>query len=67
MNRILAVAMLFGMMECSVTQPYVTNISPAGEQGILVEKCFFDFCYQIEYVHKPLMLVDRPYPCSQRI
>ena len=39
MNRILAVAILFGMMGCSYTQPYVTNISPAGEQGILVEKC----------------------------
>ena len=39
MNRILAVAILFGMMGCSVTQPYVTNISPAGDQGILVEKC----------------------------
>jgi hypothetical protein len=39
MNRILAVAVLFGTIGCSVTQPYVTNISPAGEQGILVEKC----------------------------
>ena len=39
MNRILAVAILFGVIGCSVTQPYVTNISPAGEQGILVEKC----------------------------
>ena len=39
MNRILTVAILFGMIGCSVTQPYVTNISPAGEQGILVEKC----------------------------
>ena len=39
MNRILAVAILLGMIGCSVTQPYVTNISPAGEQGILVEKC----------------------------
>ena len=39
MNRILAVAILFGMIGCSVTQPYVTNISPAGEHGILVEKC----------------------------
>ena len=39
MNRILAVAVLLGMIGCSVTQPYVTNISPAGEQGILVEKC----------------------------
>jgi hypothetical protein len=24
---------------CSFAGPYVTNISPAGEQGILVEKC----------------------------
>jgi len=39
MNRILAVAILLGMIGCSVTQPYVTNIAPAGEQGILVEKC----------------------------
>ena len=39
MNRFLAVAILLGMIGCSVTQPYVTNISPAGEQGILVEKC----------------------------
>jgi len=27
-NRILAVAILVGMIGCSVTQPYVTNISP---------------------------------------
>jgi len=39
MNRILVVAILVGMTGCSYTQPYVTNISPAGEQGILVEKC----------------------------
>ena len=39
MNRILAVAVLVGITGCSLTQPYVTNISPAGEQGILVEKC----------------------------
>ena len=39
MNRILAVAILLVMAGCSVTQPYVTNISPAGEQGILVESC----------------------------
>ena len=39
MNRFLAVAILLGMIGCSVTQPYVTNISPAGDQGILVEKC----------------------------
>ena len=38
-NRILAVAILVGMTGCSYTQPYVTNISPAGDQGILVEKC----------------------------
>jgi type IV secretion system protein VirB7 len=43
MNRILAVAVLLGMIGCSVTQPYVTNISPAGEQGILVEKCKVQF------------------------
>ena len=43
MNRILAVTILLGMMGCSVTQPYVTNISPAGEQGILVEKCKVQF------------------------
>ena len=39
MNRILAVAILLGMAGCSYTQPYVTNISPAGKNGILVEKC----------------------------
>ena len=39
MNRILAVAILFGMIGCRVTQPYVTNISPAGKNGILVERC----------------------------
>ena len=43
MNRIFAVAVLLGMFGCSVTQPYVTNISPAGEQGILVEKCKVQF------------------------
>ena len=43
MNRILAVAILLGMIGCSVTQPYVTNISPAGDQGILVEKCKVQF------------------------
>ena len=39
MNRILAVAILLGMTGCSYTQPYVTNISPAGKNGILVERC----------------------------
>ena len=39
MNRILAVAILVGMTGCSYTQPYVTNISPVGKNGILVEKC----------------------------
>ena len=43
MNRILAVTVLLGMIGCSGTQPYVTNISPAGEQGILVEKCKVQF------------------------
>ena len=43
MNRILAVAILAGVTGCSVTQPYVTNIAPAGEQGILVEKCKVQF------------------------
>ncbi len=38
MNRILAVAILLVMAGCSLTRPYVTNISPAGEEGILVEK-----------------------------
>ena len=38
MNRILAVAILLGITGCSYTQPYVTNISPAGKNGILVEK-----------------------------
>ena len=39
MNRILAVAILVVLTSCSYTQPYVTNISPAGKNGILVEKC----------------------------
>ena len=39
MNRILAVVILLGITGCSYTQPYVTNISPAGKNGILVEKC----------------------------
>ena len=39
MNRILTVTILLGMTGYSYTQPYITNISPAGEQGILVEKC----------------------------
>jgi hypothetical protein len=39
MNRFLAVAVLLGITGCSYTQPYVTNISPAGRNGILVEKC----------------------------
>ena len=43
MNRILAVVILLGIMGCSLTQPYLTNISPAGEQGILVEKCKVQF------------------------
>ena len=43
MNRILAVAILFGMIGFSVAQPYVINISHAGEQGILVEKCKVQF------------------------
>ena len=43
MNRILAVLILLVMAGCSLTRPYVTNISPAGEQGILVEKCKAQF------------------------
>jgi len=39
MNRILAVAILLGITGCSYTQPYVSNISPAGKNGILVERC----------------------------
>ena len=35
MNRILAVLILLVMAGCSLTRPYVTNISPAGEQGDL--------------------------------
>ena len=38
MNRILAVAILLGITGCSYTQPYVSNISPAGKNGILVER-----------------------------
>ena len=43
MNRILAVAFSLGVVGCSLTQPYVTNISPAGKNGILVEKCKIQF------------------------
>ena len=43
MNRILAVAILLGVTGCSYTQPYVTNIAPAGKNGILVEKCKIKF------------------------
>jgi hypothetical protein len=39
MNRILAVGILLVMAGCSLTRPYVTNISPAGKNGILLEKC----------------------------
>ena len=39
MNQILAVAILLGITGCSYTQPYVANISPAGKNGISVEKC----------------------------
>ena len=39
MNRILAVVVLVGVTGCSYTQPYISNISPAGKNGILVEKC----------------------------
>ena len=39
MNQILAVAVLLGITGCSYTQPYISNISPAGKNGILVEKC----------------------------
>ena len=43
MNRILAVAILLGMTGCSFAGPQVTNISPAGKNGILVEKCKVQF------------------------
>ena len=43
MNRIIAVVILLGVTGCSLTQPYVTNISPAGKNGILVEKCKIQF------------------------
>lgn len=35
---ICAVAML-SLTNCSFAGPYVTNIAPAGEQGLIVEKC----------------------------
>ena len=38
MNRILAVAVLLVLTGCSYTQPYISNISPAGKNGILVER-----------------------------
>ena len=28
---------------CSVTQPYISSIAPAGNQGLLVEKCKVQF------------------------
>ena len=43
MNRILAVVILVGMTGWSYTQPYVTNIQPAGKKRILVEKCKIQF------------------------
>ena len=43
MSRILSVTISFRIIECSVTQPYVTNISPTEEQGILVNKCKVQF------------------------
>ena len=39
MKRIIAVGFLLGVTGCSFAGPYVTNISLAGDQGILVEKC----------------------------
>ena len=39
MKQIIAVTILLVGTGCNLTQPYVTNISPAGKNGILVEKC----------------------------
>ena len=38
LEKFFIVAILF-VTGCSYTQPYVTNISPAGKNRILVEKC----------------------------
>ena len=38
LEKFVIVAILF-VTGCSYTQPYVTNISPAGKNRILVEKC----------------------------
>ena len=43
MKQIIAVTILLVVTGCSLTQPYVTNISPAGKNGILVEKCKIQF------------------------
>ena len=39
MQKVIIVMGLLIAVGCTMSQPYVTNISPAGEQGILVEKC----------------------------
>ena len=31
------------LVGCSMTQPYVSSIAPAGENGLLVEKCKVQF------------------------
>ena len=57
MNYILAVVLLLGVTGCSFmgswaqqptrTMKYISNISPAGEHGILVEKCKVKFNNEI--------------------
>ena len=43
MQKVILVMGLLALVGCSMTQAYVSNISPAGEQGILVEKCRIQF------------------------
>ena len=58
MNRFLAVAILLGITGCSYTQPYVTNISPAGKNGILVERC------KIKFLKLTSQISDKSYNTS---
>ena len=39
MQRLAIILSFSALSACSFAGPYVTNISPAGDQGILVEKC----------------------------
>ena len=43
MKKLLWVLSVLFLANCSVTQPYVSSIAPAGNQGLLVEKCKVQF------------------------